>query len=84
MRDNGALRRKNPIFCDASKPKRLTHPTPSKIFADRAFTTGQDLFFRNGEYNPGSRNGQELIAYLGYKSISISISIYMSLTEVKR
>ena len=29
----------------------------------RAFTTGQDLFFRGGEYNPGSRGGQELIAH---------------------
>ncbi|MBD2658024.1 DUF4157 domain-containing protein [Aphanizomenon flos-aquae] len=29
----------------------------------RAFTTGQDLFFRGGEYNPSSRGGQELIAH---------------------
>jgi len=29
----------------------------------RAFTTGQDLFFKRGEYNPGSRSGQELIAH---------------------
>ncbi|AFZ25543.1 hypothetical protein Cylst_3393 [Cylindrospermum stagnale PCC 7417] len=29
----------------------------------RAFTTGQDLFFRSGEYNPGSKGGQELIAH---------------------
>ncbi|AFZ25547.1 hypothetical protein Cylst_3397 [Cylindrospermum stagnale PCC 7417] len=29
----------------------------------RAFTTGQDLFFRGGEYNPGSKGGQELIAH---------------------
>ncbi|MBW4668245.1 MAG: DUF4157 domain-containing protein [Cyanomargarita calcarea GSE-NOS-MK-12-04C] len=29
----------------------------------RAFTTGQDVFFRQGEYNPGSRSGQELIAH---------------------
>ncbi|QKQ77708.1 DUF4157 domain-containing protein [Nostoc sp. TCL240-02] len=29
----------------------------------RAFTTGQDVFFRQGEYNPGSRGGQELIAH---------------------
>src|ERR1700752_1841622 len=29
----------------------------------RAFTTGQDLFFRGGEYNPDSRRGQELIAH---------------------
>jgi hypothetical protein len=29
----------------------------------RAFTTGHDLFFRRGEYNPQSRSGQELIAH---------------------
>ncbi|MFN6326063.1 MAG: DUF4157 domain-containing protein, partial [Aphanizomenon sp.] len=29
----------------------------------RAFTTGTDVFFRGGEYNPGSRGGQELIAH---------------------
>jgi len=29
----------------------------------RAFTTGQDVFFRQGEYNPGSRGGQKLLAH---------------------
>ncbi len=29
----------------------------------RAFTTGQDVFFRQGEYDPGSRQGQELMAH---------------------
>ena len=29
----------------------------------KAFTTGQDVFFCQGEYNPGSRSGQELIAH---------------------
>lgn len=29
----------------------------------RAFTTGQDLFFKRGDYEPGSRGGQELIAH---------------------
>jgi len=29
----------------------------------KAFATGQDVFFRQGEYNPGSRGGQELIAH---------------------
>lgn len=29
----------------------------------KAFTTGQDVFFRQGEYNPGSRDGQELLAH---------------------
>lgn len=29
----------------------------------KAFTTGQDIFFRSGEYNPGSSGGRELIAH---------------------
>jgi|GEM_PF-3350385 len=29
----------------------------------KAFTTGQDLFFRQGAYEPSSRGGQELIAH---------------------
>jgi hypothetical protein len=29
----------------------------------KAFTTGQDLFFRQGAYQPGNREGQELIAH---------------------
>lgn len=29
----------------------------------RAFTTGQDIFFRGGEYNPGSGGGKELVAH---------------------
>ena len=29
----------------------------------RAFTTGQDVFFGEGQYNPGSSGGQELIAH---------------------
>lgn len=29
----------------------------------RAFTTGQDIFFRQGEYQPSSSNGQQLLAH---------------------
>jgi hypothetical protein len=29
----------------------------------RAFTTGQDIFFRQGEYNPGGSSGRELLAH---------------------
>jgi Domain of unknown function (DUF4157) len=29
----------------------------------RAFTTGQDVFFRQGAYQPGTRGGKELIAH---------------------
>ncbi|MBP0016772.1 MAG: DUF4157 domain-containing protein [Cyanobacteria bacterium SBLK] len=29
----------------------------------KAFTTGKDVFFKQGEYQPGSQSGQELIAH---------------------
>ncbi|MCA9962843.1 MAG: DUF4157 domain-containing protein [Anaerolineales bacterium] len=29
----------------------------------RAFTTGQDIFFKEGEYSPGNSSGQELLAH---------------------
>jgi hypothetical protein len=29
----------------------------------RAFTTGKDVFFRQGEYNPGSSGGKQLLAH---------------------
>ena len=29
----------------------------------RAFTTGSDIFFRSGEYNPGTAQGKELLAH---------------------
>lgn len=35
----------------------------NQLIQAKAFTTGQDVFFRQGEYNPGSRGGQELIAH---------------------
>lgn len=35
----------------------------SQSIQAKAFTTGSDIFFKQGEYNPGSRSGQELIAH---------------------
>ncbi|WP_103670593.1 DUF4157 domain-containing protein [Pseudanabaena sp. BC1403] len=35
----------------------------NKSIQAKAFTTGQDVFFRQGEYNPNSKSGQELIAH---------------------
>ncbi|NEQ55647.1 MAG: DUF4157 domain-containing protein, partial [Leptolyngbya sp. SIO3F4] len=35
----------------------------SQSIQAKAFTTGQDVFFKQGEYNPSSRSGQELIAH---------------------
>jgi Domain of unknown function (DUF4157) len=35
----------------------------SRTFEARAFTTGRDIFFRRGEYDPAGARGQELIAH---------------------
>jgi hypothetical protein len=35
----------------------------NKSIQAKAFTTGQDVFFRQGSYDPSSRSGQELIAH---------------------
>jgi len=35
----------------------------NKSIQAKAFTTGQDVFFRQGAYEPASRGGQELIAH---------------------
>lgn len=35
----------------------------NRSLLSKAFTTKQDVFFRQGEYNPGSRGGQELLAH---------------------
>lgn len=35
----------------------------SQSLAARAFTTGQDVFFRQGEYSPGTTAGRELLAH---------------------
>jgi hypothetical protein len=37
--------------------------TLNRQLSAKAFTTGQDVFFKQGEYNPGSSSGQELIAH---------------------
>ncbi len=35
----------------------------SQSIQAKAFTTGQDVFFKQGEYNPSSQSGQKLIAH---------------------
>jgi hypothetical protein len=35
----------------------------NKSIQAKAFTTGQDVFFKQGQYNPTSKGGQELIAH---------------------
>jgi len=51
---------------DFSSVKVHTGPeahTLNEQLGAKAFTTGQDVFFRSGEYNPGSSGGQELLAH---------------------
>ncbi|NJK51769.1 MAG: DUF4157 domain-containing protein [Leptolyngbyaceae cyanobacterium SU_3_3] len=45
------------IYCDTQADQL------NRSIQARAFTTGQDLFFRQGAYQPESRDGQELIAH---------------------
>ena len=35
----------------------------NQMLSARAFTTGQDVFFKQGEYNPGRSDGQALLAH---------------------
>ena len=35
----------------------------NRSISARAFTTGKDIFFRQGAYNPESKGGQELLAH---------------------
>jgi hypothetical protein len=37
--------------------------TLSQSLSARAFTTGSDVFFRQGEYSPGTSSGRELLAH---------------------
>ena len=53
----GARFRDVRIDTDATADK-LTRSVQAK-----AFTTGKDIFFKKGEYNPGSRAGKELLAH---------------------
>ena len=35
----------------------------NRSLSAKAFTSGSDIFFRSGEYDPGSRQGQQLLAH---------------------
>lgn len=51
---------------DFSQVKVHTDSTAAQLnqsIQAKAFTTGQDIFFKQGEYNPKSRGGQELLAH---------------------
>jgi hypothetical protein len=54
------------IGADFSKVRVHTDSQADKLnrsIQAKAFTTGQDVFFRQAEYQPGNREGQELIAH---------------------
>jgi uncharacterized protein DUF4157 len=51
---------------DLSGVRAHTGPQAALLSRDlgaRAFTTGQDIFFGHGEYDPGSTDGRELLAH---------------------
>ena len=50
-------------FSDVKVHSDLEADNLSKAIQAKAFTTGKDIFFRQGEYEPGSRGGQELLAH---------------------
>jgi hypothetical protein len=65
--DNGIRARMEGAFgADFSGVRVHTDGTSDQLnqsIQAKAFTTGQDVFFRKGAYNPGSRGGQELLAH---------------------
>ena len=51
---------------DFSDVRVHTSPEANELnqqLSAKAFTTGQDIFFREGAYDPGSSSGQELLAH---------------------
>ncbi|MEO0538309.1 MAG: DUF4157 domain-containing protein [Cyanobacteria bacterium P01_A01_bin.123] len=51
---------------DFSRVRIHTDATSDQInqtIQAKAFTTGSDVFFRQGQYNPGTKSGQQLIAH---------------------
>ena len=65
--DSGAREQMEPTFGADFSGVRVHADTEAdtlnRAVSARAFTTGQDIFFREGEYNPGSSSGRELLAH---------------------
>lgn len=65
--DHGTLSRMETAFGADFSGVRIHNDTRadglSESLAARAFTTGSDVFFRQGEYNPGTTSGRELLAH---------------------
>ncbi|MCZ7545578.1 MAG: DUF4157 domain-containing protein [Anaerolineae bacterium] len=50
-------------FSDVQVHTGAEADTLNRAMSARAFTTGKDIFFRDGEYNPDSAEGRELLAH---------------------
>ena len=65
--DSQAREQMEPAFgTDFSDVRVHTGPeadTLNRAVCARAFTIGRDIFFRDGEYNPGGSDGRELLAH---------------------
>ncbi|MEL6149064.1 MAG: DUF4157 domain-containing protein [Chloroflexota bacterium] len=64
--DNVAQKMGNAMGADLSGVKVHTDSKADELnnaVQARAFTTGSDIFMKKGEYNPGTKSGQELLAH---------------------
>lgn len=64
--DTGVEARLSPSLGDLSDVRVHTDDTADKLnrsVSARAFATGTDVYFARGEYNPGSADGDRLIAH---------------------
>jgi len=65
--DSGTRERVGPAFGDSLADVRVhtdgTADALARSVSARAFTTGADLYFARGEYRPGSKEGQRLLAH---------------------
>ncbi len=65
--DPGSLARNSEALGDSLGDVRIHHDSTSDALAQsvsaRAFTTGSDVYFAAGEYQPGSSGGDELLTH---------------------
>ncbi|MGJ7506603.1 eCIS core domain-containing protein [Variovorax sp. GT1P44] len=65
--DHGTRSRMESAFGADFSGVRIHHDSRadglSESLSARAFTTGRDVFFRQGEYSPGTSSGRELLAH---------------------
>ena len=65
--DPGSLARNSDVLGDPLDDVRVHHDSTADALAQsvsaRAFTTGKDVYFAAGEYQPGSSGGDELLTH---------------------